>query len=153
MLMRLRSPVMFVVSLAFAGSLVLVNAQAPPAPAVPPPPDASVVLRDYQPVTAERLKHPEPERRADLSSLAGDDHVDLVGAPAVHGVPGQHLSLEPRDQAPRRRAARLSHVDHHVPSGYRNSRRNCFLARWSVIAADRLTWRARGRRRRHLRTR
>ncbi len=40
MLMRLRSLIMFAVSLAFAGGLVLVHAQVPPAPAVPPPPDA-----------------------------------------------------------------------------------------------------------------
>ena len=60
MLMRTQSLVMFSVSLAVAAGVAALDAQLPPAPNVPPPPDASVVLRDYQPVTAERLRNPEP---------------------------------------------------------------------------------------------
>jgi alcohol dehydrogenase (cytochrome c) len=59
----MRTP--FFVGLGVVAGLVVVTAQAPqgqaPAPQPPPPPDASVVLRDYQPVTAERLKRPEPQ--------------------------------------------------------------------------------------------
>ena len=51
----------FFVVLGVAAGFAVLNAQAPPPANVPPPPDASVVLRDYQPVTAERLKRPEPD--------------------------------------------------------------------------------------------
>jgi len=59
-----RSRVGLSVSLALAGGCVALLAQLPPAPAAPapiapPPPDVATVLRDYQPVTAERLKNPD----------------------------------------------------------------------------------------------
>ena len=59
-----RSRVGLSVSLALAGGWVALMAQLPPAPAAPaptapPPPDVATVLRNYQPVTADRLKNPD----------------------------------------------------------------------------------------------
>ena len=60
-----RSRVGLSVLLALAGGWVALAAQLPPAaPAatVPPPPDVATVLRDYQPVTAARLTHPDGDK-------------------------------------------------------------------------------------------
>src|SRR5687767_8351447 len=61
MFLSARSFVVLAMSLALTSGWVVLDAQLPPPPPIPPPPDAAAVVRDYRPVTAERLKNPDAD--------------------------------------------------------------------------------------------